>query len=849
MVLASSVFAQPKITAPAHIRWDRHSFIIENRPVILFGGSMHYFRIPEAEWDAQLRNISADGFNLIDTYVPWSIHEPEEGKFDFGPLQRFLDLAKRYGLYVVARPGPYICSEFDQGGFPRWLSGKGIGFRSNSELSRKWTEHWYDAVMPVLVRNQISRGGPVVMVQLENEYGHPQYLSLSEKKDYLRFLFNTASAHGFDIPLMGNDIQFAQEAGDPILSQMYGTVDAYFGSYRDLGSMLQTQRDLNPNTPVGTAEYSLAETEATLCTMLGLGTAYFDLYMFRGGSQFNHAAKSYENSSYVVSAPLEEGGYPIGKYFAMRTAAHFLRTFGTVLAGAEPASVEPTGNDPELWIKQRNSSGQGFLFVRSDSSGVNDRTLKLETVDRQEIRYQDPRSGKSRTIPQYSTLLLRPHESRIIPLDLPVRKDVVLAYSTAEIFGIYSYPARSWLVVYGDPGVEGEAAVSFDTKPAGLNREAVWNPESHEAVLRFQFAERDQVVTVSDQVSLLVLARNRAYRVRELTVQSEPALLVSDADEVEAKPATIRVRLRRSLGALTVIANRALAHAGMSGTELPVDAADGAQRLRPKNGSFDLSLPLVEVRAAKSWTVSAGASSEMRTLRSLPEPGIWRKGITRYRAGFQAPKTSLRLQFFTDDYHAVYANGAFVPEASNNAPEVFVASRYFTSKDNADLEILYVDTGRPKEDLGRWRMDEKKGLESSMPLNAEWRIDFSGIDEIPKRGEGEGKLTATEFLFARPKTGSLEAVWRAHLPDVRGLVYLNGTFLEHHQPGQPLSNSGDRDGIYLPPSMLKEDRNQLLFIALEPAERYRSEPPGITADPDSVRKIADMTLEFSSPTK
>ena len=810
---------------------------------------MHYFRIPEAEWEAQLRNISADGFNLIDTYIPWSIHEPEEGKFDFGPLQRFLDLAKRYGLYVVARPGPYICSEFDQGGFPRWLSGKAVGFRSNSELSRRWTKHWYDAVMPVLARNQISRGGPVVMVQLENEYGHPQYLSLSEKKDHLRFLFNTASAHGFDIPLMGNDIQFAQEAGDPILSEMYGTVDAYFGSYRDLGTMLQTQRDLSPNTPVGTAEYSLAETEATLCTMLGLGTAYFDLYMLRGGSQFNHAAKSYENSSYVVSAPLEEGGYPLGKYFAMRTAAHFLREFGGILAGAELASVQPTVNDPELWIKQRNNSGQGFLFARSDSSGVNDRTLKLETVDRLEIRYQDPRSGKSRTIPQHSTLLLRPHESRIIPLDLPVRKDAVLAYSTAELFGIYSYPARSWLVVYGDPGVEGEAALSFDAKPASLNREAAWNSESHEAVVRYQFAERDQVVTVTDQVSLLVVARHRAYRVRELTVQNEPALLVSDADEVQAENDTIRMRSRRSLGAVTVIANHPLSHAVMGGRELPVDAADGAQRLRPENGSFDLSLPLVDVRVAKSWTISAGPSADMHTLRSLPEAGIWRKGITRYRAGFPVPKNALRLRFFTDDYHAVYANGEFVPEASNNATEVFVDRRYFMSKDKADLEIFYVDTGRPKEDLGRWRMDEKKGLESATPVDARWRIDFSGIDEIPRRGEGEGKLIAKEFLFARPKIGSVEAVWRAHVPDVRGLVYLNGTFLEHHQPGQPLSNSGDRDGLYLPPSMLKDAGNQLLFIALEPGERFRSEVPRITADPDSVRKITDMKLEFSSSSK
>src|SRR5258708_35604733 len=121
-------------------------------------------------------------------------------------------------------------------------------------------------------------------------------------------------------------------------------------------------------------------------------------------------------------------------------------------------------------------------------------------------------------------------------------------------------------------------------------------------------------------------------------------------------------------------------------------------------------------------------------------------------------------------------------------------------------------------------MDAKKGLacgecvgrKSSISLEEEWRIVFRGVDEISRRGKEKGKLSAAEFLFSRPKTATVEAVWRAYLPDVRGLVYLNGTYLEHHQPGQPLSNSGDRDGIYLPPSMLKYGANQLLFVALEP---------------------------------
>lgn len=150
--LLSRLAAQSNSSASQQIRWDRQTFSIGGKDVVLIGGSMHYFRIPPAEWPATFERMREDGFNIVDIYIPWFIHEPEENKFDFDNLQRFLNMAHKYGLYVVARPGPYINSETDQGAFPRWLSGKSIGFRRNTELDRKWSKHWYDAIMPILSR-------------------------------------------------------------------------------------------------------------------------------------------------------------------------------------------------------------------------------------------------------------------------------------------------------------------------------------------------------------------------------------------------------------------------------------------------------------------------------------------------------------------------------------------------------------------------------------------------------------------------------------------------------------------------------------------------------------------------
>ncbi len=408
LITLSSLSAQSNSPALPQIHWDRQTFTIGGKDVVLIGGSMHYFRIPEPEWAATFERMKEDGFNIVDIYIPWFVHEPEEGKFNFDNLQRFLDMAHKYGLYVVARPGPYINSETDQGAFPRWLSGRNVGFRRNTELDRKWSKHWYDAVMPLLARNQITHGGPVIMVQIENEYGHPQYISNQEKKEYVKFLYQTASAYGFDVPLMGNDMQFAQEdPGDPILSKIYGTVDAYFGSYNDLEKMLAKQRQLTTNGPLGCAEYGLQGAEATVRTMLGLGADYLDLYMFRGGSQFTHAAKGYEFAGYSADAIVEEGGFVVPKYRAMKANAMFLRQFGSTLARSEPAAEPATSDDPELWVTERNNGGRGFLFVRSDMRGVSQRTLALESASQQHITYHDPKSGDARVIPQYTTMLLR----------------------------------------------------------------------------------------------------------------------------------------------------------------------------------------------------------------------------------------------------------------------------------------------------------------------------------------------------------------------------------------------------------------------------------------------------------
>ncbi|MCL5021112.1 MAG: beta-galactosidase, partial [Bacteroidetes bacterium] len=121
-----------RFSHPGIIRYNHDGFIINGKPVFIYSGSFHYFRCDSTDWMDRLQKIKAAGFNTIETYVPWNWHERQEGKTNFEPLERFLDDCQQVGLYVIVRPGPYICAEWNVGGFPTWLEGKDVGFRTAS---------------------------------------------------------------------------------------------------------------------------------------------------------------------------------------------------------------------------------------------------------------------------------------------------------------------------------------------------------------------------------------------------------------------------------------------------------------------------------------------------------------------------------------------------------------------------------------------------------------------------------------------------------------------------------------------------------------------------------------------
>ncbi|TFV99913.1 glycoside hydrolase family 35 protein [Leifsonia flava] len=318
----------------ARFEIGEHDFLLDREPFRVLSGALHYFRVHPGQWADRIRSAKEMGLNTIETYVAWNEHAPKRGQFDLDgrlDLTRFLSLVAAEGMYAIVRPGPYICAEWDNGGFPGWLTKEcGTELRLDEPRYMRAVIEYFAQLLPVLEPLQIDRGGPIILVQIENEYG-----AYGSDKAYLRRLVDLTRAGGITVPLTTIDQPTDQMLTDGGLPELHKT--ASFGSRAT--DRLATLRTHQPTGPMMCAEFwdgwfdhwggvhnttSAAGAAAELDAILAAG-ASVNIYMFHGGTNFgltsgaNHKGR-YEptTTSYDYDAPLSESGQRTAKYFAFR---------------------------------------------------------------------------------------------------------------------------------------------------------------------------------------------------------------------------------------------------------------------------------------------------------------------------------------------------------------------------------------------------------------------------------------------------------------------------------------------------------------------------------------------------
>ncbi|ESO84522.1 hypothetical protein LOTGIDRAFT_236200 [Lottia gigantea] len=320
------------------IDYNGNTFILDGKPFRAISGSMHYSRTHPYYWKDRLMKMVAAGLNTVQTYVPWNIHEPTQGKYDFtglANLELFLQTAQDVGLKVLMRSGPYICGEWEYGGLPAWLLtiNPNMVVRTMDPDYIKAVDGWYDVLLPILKKYLHINGGPILMVQIENEYG--SYFACDY--DYLRFLYQKARTG------LGEKAIIYTTDGDGDAYVKCGTVEGCyvtidFGPTSNPASNFQVQRHFEPKGPLVNSEFYTgwldhwgnphAHTAIdTVCNsldkILALG-ASVNMYMFEGGTNFGYwngaNAPPYQPvpTSYDYDSPLNETGDITDKYIAIR---------------------------------------------------------------------------------------------------------------------------------------------------------------------------------------------------------------------------------------------------------------------------------------------------------------------------------------------------------------------------------------------------------------------------------------------------------------------------------------------------------------------------------------------------
>jgi len=315
---------------------DAQHFLLDGQPFRILSGAMHYFRIHPDCWRDRLLKLKAMGLNTLETYMPWNLHEPRPGQFDFSgwlDLERYIGLAGELDLKVIVRPGPYICSEWEFGGLPAWLlKDAGMRVRCAYPPYLAAADRYLDEVAKRLAPLQITRGGPLVAVQVENEYG-----SFGNDSAYLQHLHDGLRKRGFDLLLFTSDGPSDEMLQYGTLPRVLKTVN--FGSRAKEG--FEKLRAYQPEGPLMCAEFwngwfdhwgekhhtrPVESAAQALDEILSCG-ASVSLYMFHGGTNFGlmngaNAAPGprYQATvtSYDYDSPLDEAGNPTAKYAAFR---------------------------------------------------------------------------------------------------------------------------------------------------------------------------------------------------------------------------------------------------------------------------------------------------------------------------------------------------------------------------------------------------------------------------------------------------------------------------------------------------------------------------------------------------
>jgi Glycosyl hydrolases family 35/Beta-galactosidase, domain 2 len=757
---------------PDIIRYDAHCFTINGHDTFLNGGSLHHPRCPQAMWRDRLLKFKRAGFNMVESYVFWNYHEPVEGHADLSELESFIQLIKEMDLWMIARIGPYVCAEWDVGGFPDWVVAKQFSLRSDDPQSVETSRHWYNLVLPVIAKYQITTGGPIILMQIENEYNYCKDVSDAGKLAYVTALAQMAWNGGIDIPLITCWTQPARKNSYPDMARIADFCNFYprWNFMKEVPTALGKLRREEPSSPEGVTELQggwfsrfggklsvdqegvgPAQLNALTKTVIEYGATFYNYYMGYGGTNFEWAAKNL-TTTYDYAAPIREAGGLWGKYYEARGISQFLGMFGPMLARAEEQEGGAQSTNAAVSVTSRVNGKSGVLFVRENANA--EQQFKLT--------FTDPASPSHRTIavPRQGQLSIAPRAMKMMAVQVPVA-GTMLQYSTAEVLAHGLNLDKWYLALYEDAGRQAEMAFATQDEPhvEGDTTYIYWDREYESVVIGVRFDESEKMLIVNENLIVALVPRQRALRTwtAEFPINdfagaegnkpvsipfiSDAALLVSSGSH--GNRIWSDLEFRPGSHELTAILPPSPAKCHVDGSSAEIRYAQQGRATRVSFSTPEVPYRPISIAEVRTWIekISGRESGEWLSsrLRPLEDLGRTPYDYVKYRSEpfTYNGQSKMFISTFAADTKKVFLNGKHVPEAANAQKQVEFDLAPRARKGSNTLEIAYELFGSPN---GGKEMNELKGVRLGETAQSATALDHWQIQRFPAPAQGRGKI-------------------------------------------------------------------------------------------------------------
>ncbi len=783
--------------------FDQNGYIIQGKPTWLASGEFQYFRMTREDWEPRLLQLKLAGFNTVSVYFAWNYHEVEEGVWDFSgdkDVELFLQTAAKVGLYVVARPGPFICNEWQCGGIPAWLTmRRDIRIRTADPQYLSYCDKWWDRIAPIIAKYQLGREGSIILAQVENEYGH---VGEHQEGDYVYHLRDGLRARGVTVPITNCDsfIQF-----DRIRPKKWEDINLCCNAGGDGLRVLQRARTMQQDAPLFLTEFWIAafdwwgrdgsavyDDERALygaLEMVAGGAGGLTVFVFSGGANFGYwhgqsicSDGNFMTTIYGPGAPILDDGSLSRKYTLFKRNFTGLMTASEVLAGA--GMPEITGDISGACTAVRRNGDTVFTFY------INHSKEQMEIADAQKEQ-----AAVDMSIPA--------GEVRWKVERLPLKSGFILNSTTGHLFA--GDPA---LVIYQKAGEKTVISLTAEKGANGKEIRLEGSPKADGTPLVWNIEEDGKKLTV------LLLSEEAVDLCYRIELPGHPAVIAGGLERIDSvTPRGEKMEITGFGGAYPTWKADEQGFAEWK-TETEGELSVKTERLEEKKVSFQFE------EAQPGYDDSGWYTAEM------PEPmARFGKGNGRawYRAELEVENEGWQMLFVSgaSDRWIFFVDGHFCVSRGLHTHFGKDCAVYLT-KGKHTLAIL-------AENLGMYNTGFEMDIPMGEPKGIYGPVWMNG-NEIKHWKMREG-LRKDETYELWPQVG--EVVWQEQKGKVKGPCYIKGRFscpegfegavrLDTHAAGKGSVwingfnigrywKVGPQQSLWIPLSKLKKENEIVLF--------------------------------------